>query len=118
MEQLRDEGQGSGNLAYHGGSPVTEGMHGGGDLTVEWAPWSPLQITCLRRKEGMRDRWLLSPSPFFRVKSYFSRHKETEERKSEDGLITSLGPPKPPLPPTLWPPKIPVVAFSALRGKE
>lgn len=29
-EELRDEGHGGGDLAYHGGGPTVEGMHGGG----------------------------------------------------------------------------------------
>lgn len=29
-EELRDEGHGGGDLAYHGGGPSVEGMHGGG----------------------------------------------------------------------------------------
>lgn len=58
-EELGDEGHGGGDLAYHGGSPGVEGMHGGGGARRRGpdggaAPRAPSRVRGLRGREGVR----------------------------------------------------------------
>lgn len=113
-EELGDEGHGGGDLAYHGGGPSVEGMHGGGGRGQPGAAGArqrgpdsgaatPGSLTGQRaeRKRGREGQSATFFSPFLRVKKVIS---ETggggrEEETSDGGLVTSLGPPQPPPPP-------------------
>lgn len=77
-EELGDEGHGGGDLAYHGGGPSVEGMHGGGGRGQPGAAGArqrgpdsgaatraPSQVRGLRGREDVRGSRLLFFSPFF-----------------------------------------------------
>ena len=130
-EELRDEGHGGGDLAYHGGGPTVEGMHGGGGRGRPGAAGArrrgpdggaatPGSLTSQRaeRERGRERRTATFFSPFFIVKKviFDTGGGRKVEETSDGGLVTSLGPPQPPPPPAPQPPKLPTVAFPAPTG--
>lgn len=108
-EELGDEGHRGGDLAYHGGGPSVEGMHGGGGRGWPGAagarrrgpdggaatPGSRPDSTA-ERKRGREARAATGSRGFFflsfRVKKLFSSQEAAGERErgtSDGGLVTS-----------------------------